>query len=287
MSLPIANGKELQSDHGLEWYDYGARFYDPQLARWFGVDPLAEDFFEFSPYSYCYNDPVNFIDPDGMAAVADAWEYNTDTQKLNRIDGTGGDTEQTITVVDNSGKIYGSCTVQGNQDSFSVDQNAMSVNVNGSFVSTGVEGNGFTAQNFSFYTGPDLQAIPSLGAQVSFEKPQQNGNISTRRSDLIGLTILGTSMKISLSPTLMFLVEAALRFAPLVFIPGDTPINLKNRTDAMSQHGKNRGVLDLEELKILRAKEESNTLTNKEKQKLKRHDKNIGKRPNRQTKDKK
>ena len=43
-------------------YHYGARYYDPQLCRWLQVDP-ADEF--FSPYLYCHNDPVNFLDPDG------------------------------------------------------------------------------------------------------------------------------------------------------------------------------------------------------------------------------
>ncbi len=44
------------------WYHYGVRFYDPQLGRWHAMDP-ADEF--HSPYVYCYNDPVNFVDPDG------------------------------------------------------------------------------------------------------------------------------------------------------------------------------------------------------------------------------
>lgn len=51
--------------HGLNTYDYGARQYDPILARWDRVDPLCEKYYNTSPYAYCMDNPVKFVDPDG------------------------------------------------------------------------------------------------------------------------------------------------------------------------------------------------------------------------------
>jgi hypothetical protein len=50
----------------MNWYDYGARFYDAARCQWTTPDPLSEWHFETTPFHYCFNNPINFIDPFGL-----------------------------------------------------------------------------------------------------------------------------------------------------------------------------------------------------------------------------
>jgi len=65
-------GKELDSTSALNLYWFGSRLYDPLTARWTTQDPMSEKYYASSPYAYCQNDPVRFIDPDG----SDIWEID-------------------------------------------------------------------------------------------------------------------------------------------------------------------------------------------------------------------
>ncbi len=78
------NGKELQE--GTDWYDYGARFYDPQLGRWHSVDPLAESYVSQSPYHFSGNNPIKFVDLNGMNYTP-IYDEETSEFLLNFVNG--------------------------------------------------------------------------------------------------------------------------------------------------------------------------------------------------------
>ena len=75
----LYNGKELVTDFGLDWYEYGFRMYDAQIGRWHVADPMAEERFWLSPYQYAQNSPILRIDPDGRL---DDWVITGDGASL-------------------------------------------------------------------------------------------------------------------------------------------------------------------------------------------------------------
>lgn len=87
------NGKELQNEiigisaenptgFSLDMYDYGARNYDAAIGRWMNIDPLAEASKSSTPYNYCYNNPILFVDRNGMLASDPTEIYNRDGNKI-------------------------------------------------------------------------------------------------------------------------------------------------------------------------------------------------------------
>ena len=96
---------EWQNEMDINLYDFGARNYDPALGRWMNVDPLAEKYPSISPYTYAYNNPVYYIDPDRMMSWGHYGSGNSgggftlttlsttgevlDVQTVSSLEGTG------------------------------------------------------------------------------------------------------------------------------------------------------------------------------------------------------
>ena len=68
----LFSGKESQELLDLNAYDFGARMYDASLGRWNMADPLGEKYVNLSPYNYCVNNPLVYVDPNGQ----DYWSTN-------------------------------------------------------------------------------------------------------------------------------------------------------------------------------------------------------------------
>ena len=61
--------KELDRENGLDWYDFLARQMDPMVPRFTTIDPKCEKYYAISPYAYCADNPVKFVDPTGKWIV--------------------------------------------------------------------------------------------------------------------------------------------------------------------------------------------------------------------------
>ena len=84
------SGKEQQVVADINLLDFGARMYDDEICRWTTVDPLAEKYYSMTPYNYCANNPVMFVDPDGEEKIVSLYiqkpqsSYSVDYRKYKK-----------------------------------------------------------------------------------------------------------------------------------------------------------------------------------------------------------
>lgn len=118
----LYNGKELQMDFDLNWYDYGARFYDAALGRWHSPDPLNQF---HSTYIYAGNNPISIIDPSGMWAsgfrtdASDAMDEMTAKIENKKNSGDGDDIDRSrLTDTNHQGAINNILSTKQGRDFF-------------------------------------------------------------------------------------------------------------------------------------------------------------------------
>ncbi len=83
------NGKENNTDHGLNFIDYGARWYNPTIGRFSSIDPSCKERAWVNPFNFVQNNPISRVDPSGMLDSTYHINYVTgETQTLNAVGGT-------------------------------------------------------------------------------------------------------------------------------------------------------------------------------------------------------
>ncbi|MBQ6157316.1 MAG: hypothetical protein IJK22_12045, partial [Bacteroidales bacterium] len=72
------SAKERDSETGLSYF--GSRYYSSDLSIWLSVDPMGDKYASLSPYTYCANNPVKLVDPNG-----ETWDTPEDEKKANEL----------------------------------------------------------------------------------------------------------------------------------------------------------------------------------------------------------
>ena len=197
------SGKEDQSFLGasIPLLDFGARMYNPAIARWTAADPLSEKYYGISPYVYCLGNPISIIDPNGMDIwTMDekgnvVWTRESDDHRLYYVNNNGvwsddyvsvsdrsilDDLTKTEAKVDGGAKVSSHTSKTGINDIFKVFKFASdktkvewAVHRNGDTYTIGTGHNSYSASSWEDYTNGKPNAMvhshPGIKAAVDEE----------------------------------------------------------------------------------------------------------------------
>jgi RHS repeat-associated protein len=163
----LFGGKELTEDLGLEGYDFVNRGYDPQKGSFNQIDPLADKMRRYSPYVYCFDNPMRYVDPDGMEP-----EDVSDDRKTRRYQRRQNKFNEKIKAFQEKLNTISQSVVNGELDQAGLDDAVKSLNKDFSKLNKA-----YKKLNASKVQGKILTPInQSLKIAGGFDKAYSNGN---------------------------------------------------------------------------------------------------------------
>lgn len=189
------NGKEKDPSMGsLTHYDYGFRIYNPAIGRFLSVDPLTDLFPSQSSYLYAFNNPILYIDVEGLYGDENEANKQRDIAISNGLE--VGDIYQ-------SGDEWGFNVING-EDSYSAFEKNFSTTSNYGDTEVGILGSVLEAKKFDMYNSTQWKGIngkyynieaapgkakPFTGNQYagSVKKVELNAKLVGRAGTILGI----------------------------------------------------------------------------------------------------
>ena len=81
--LKLNESTQITTKDKSDLYYYSAKYYAPRICKFMNVEPMKEKRTWITPYNYCQNNPVKYVDPDGREIFIVNKNASSEQQKKN------------------------------------------------------------------------------------------------------------------------------------------------------------------------------------------------------------